>query len=117
MNILGEESDQLELFFVRILNVSERRRIRLTVERMVSPCCCSLTEKLHQTSLNIQPEHSREIEEKGHEYEVERDPLVVCVVDDCVGVCVLISCYTSHYYLLQEKTSHLHRLLYTGSED
>ena len=55
------------------------------------PCSRSFTEKLHQSALNIQPKHSREIKQKGHEYKVEWDPLVVSVVHHRVGPTLLIS--------------------------
>ena len=55
------------------------------------PCSGSLTKKFHESSLNIQPKHSREIKEKGHEYKVEWDPLVVSVVDHRVGPALLVS--------------------------
>ena len=56
-----------------------------------SPCCCSFSKKLHESSLHHQPEHTRKVEQKPQEYEIERHPLVVRIIDDGVGVIILVS--------------------------
>ena len=55
-----------------------------------SPCGCSLAKKLHEASLHHQPKHTRKVEQKPQKYEIERHPLVVRIIDDGVGVIILV---------------------------
>ena len=49
---------------------------------MLSPCGSPFAQKLHDSPLHTEPEHSWKIEEEGHEDEVEGHPLVIGVVHD-----------------------------------
>ena len=75
MDVLQEEIHQFIPFFLLILDKSGGG---------------SFTKELHQTALHHDPEHPGEIEEKCEEDEVERNPLVVRVINygRCVHVLV-----------------------------
>ena len=74
MNVTTEELDQLFSFLILVLD---------------EPGCRPLPEELHQASLHLEPDVPREVEEEGEEGEIERDPLVVGVVDDVLVHLVL----------------------------
>ena len=48
----------------------------------MSPCSSPLAEELHEATLDIEPPHAGEVEQEGHEDQVEGHPLVVGVVHD-----------------------------------
>ena len=67
MNIFPEEIHQNVFLLLLILH---------------KPGRSSLTKELHESSLHDEPTHAGQVEEKGEDDEVERDPLVVGVVHD-----------------------------------
>ena len=76
MDILQEEIHQFVPFFLLILDKSGGG---------------SFTKELHQPALHHDPEHPGQIEEEGKEDQVQRNPLIVRVVDYCRGVHILVS--------------------------
>ena len=56
----------------------------------LSPCGCSFAEKLHESALDVEPPHAGEVEQEGHEDQVEGHPLVVRVVHDGVAPLTLL---------------------------
>ena len=84
MDVLQEEVDQFIPFFLLILDKS---------------CCGSFTKELHQAALHHDPEHPGKIEEECQEDQVERNPLIIRVVDYCGGVHVLVSARTGSFVL------------------
>ena len=75
VNILPEEVDQLVPLLLVVLD---------------DPRGGSLGEELHEPALHAEPDEAWHVEQDGPEYEVERDPLVVGVVDDGAGEAVLV---------------------------
>ena len=73
LNILKEELDQQVTLLILVHNV---------------PHCGSLPEELHQSALHDEPQHPREVEEDCEEDEIERNPLVIGVINhrDSVGI-------------------------------
>ena len=84
MDVLQEEIDQFIPFLLLILD---------------EPGCGSFTEELHEAALHHDPEHPGEIEEERQEDQVERNPLVVRVVDYGGGVHVLVSPWAGSFVL------------------
>ena len=76
MDVLQEEIHQFVPLLFLILDKS---------------CGGSFTKELHQTALHHDPEHPGEIEEKCEEDQVERNPLIVRVVNYRRGVHVLVT--------------------------
>ena len=84
MDVLQEEIHQFIPFFLLILDKSGGG---------------SFTKELHQSALHHDPEHPGKIEEEGKEDQVERNPLIVRVVDYCRGVHILVSTRTGPFVL------------------
>ena len=73
LNILKEELDQQVPLLILVHNV---------------PDCGSFPEKFHQSALHNKPQHPRQVEENGQENQVERNPLVIGVINhrDSIGI-------------------------------
>ena len=56
----------------------------------MSPCSCPIAEELHEAALHAEPPHAGEVEQEGHEDQVEGHPLVVRVVHDRVVLIILL---------------------------
>ena len=84
MDVLQEEIHQFVPFLLLVLDKSGGG---------------SFTKELHQTALHHDPEHPGEIEEERQEDQVERNPLVVRVIDNGGGVLVLVTTRTGSLVL------------------
>ena len=104
INVFTVKADKFYPLFVCVLNISGKetnikfkfpfishpqfiasvygKEARPSRHVMWSPCGSPLAQKLHDSPLHTEPEHSGKIEEEGHEDEVEGHPLVVGIVHD-----------------------------------
>jgi hypothetical protein len=74
VNILAEKLNQFVSLFFLVLNISGS---------------CSFSKEFHEAALHHDPEHPWQVKDHSHEYEVERDPLVVGIVHYCGSLHVL----------------------------
>ena len=101
VNVFVEESDQLFFLLISIFHKPGNTEgdqlvmtilLRLTTrkEKQSKPCSCSFSKELHDAPFHHEPKHTRKVEQNSQKYEIQRNPLIIRVIHDSVGVIILI---------------------------